>query len=47
MYKTSLNIGNNLLPRHIMFKYKKLGFTGEPVTRRTHQSRASVNHVGT
>ena len=26
---------------------KRLGFTGEPVTRRTRQSRASVNHVGT
>ena len=26
---------------------KQLGFTGESVTRRTRQSRASVNHVGT
>ena len=26
---------------------KRLGFTGEPVTRRTHQSRVNVNHVGT
>ena len=26
---------------------KRLGFTGEPMTRRTHQSRANVNHIGT
>ena len=25
---------------------KRLGFTGEPVTRRMRQSRANVNHVG-
>ena len=39
----------NITYCHIILRLniKRLGFTGEPVTRRTCQSRASVNHVRT
>ena len=47
MHKTSFNVENRLLSRHIAFKSEGLRFTGEPVTRRTRPSHDNVIHVRT